>query len=113
MRASVRTRTGGAGSRRPSPCLEWIMRAEPHSSHRHRVTRMFIRAVFVRVIRFVARTLVLLVLAIAFRLGARTARAQTLDTGTQLHIRLLDPVSSHSSMRGRAVRALLIAPAPS
>ena len=74
---------------------------------------MFIRTVFVRAIRFAARTVVLLVLAIAFRLGARTAKAQTLDTGTQLHIRLLDPVSSHSSMRGHSVRALLIAPAPS
>jgi hypothetical protein len=64
-------------------------------------------------------------LAIATRPRARKRRARTLDAGSELHtgkkleagselqVRLLDPVSSRPEMRGKSVRALVIAPAPS
>jgi hypothetical protein len=53
-----------------------------------------------------------LAIAIAAHPLVRTCEAQALAAGTQLHVRLLDPVSSRPEMRGRAVRALVIAPAP-
>src|SRR5919199_5992316 len=47
----------------------------------------------------------------AFFAGHRSD-AQTLYAGDELHGRLLDPVASRPNMRGRPVRALVIAPAP-
>jgi hypothetical protein len=63
--------------------------------------------------RLGARALMPIALVVAPRLGVHRSDAQTLDAGSQLQIRLLDPVSSRHGMRGHRVRALVIAPAPS
>lgn len=59
-----------------------------------------------------ARIGVPVALAIALHTAAPSGAAQTLDAGTRLPVRLLDPVSSRPAMLGRGVRALVIAPVP-
>lgn len=64
--------------------------------------------------RFGVRISVPVAAAIAFRASVPNAAAQqTLDAGTLLPIRLLDPIASRPTMIGREVRALVIAPVPS
>lgn len=74
---------------------------------------MLIRIALVLAARLGVRALVPMALAVAARLGVRRAEAQVLDAGTELQLRLLDDVVSRPAMRGRPVRALVIAPAPS
>ena len=87
---------------------------------------MLIRIALALAARFGVRALLIPVaLAIATRPMARKRRARTVETGSEPHtgskleagselqVRLLDPVSSRPEMRGRSVRALVIAPAPS
>ena len=74
---------------------------------------MLLRIALALAARFGVRTIIPIALVVATRPGARACTAQTLDAGTQLQIRLTDPVTSHRAMRGREVRALVIAPAPS
>ncbi|HEX5831926.1 MAG TPA: LssY C-terminal domain-containing protein [Gemmatimonadaceae bacterium] len=60
----------------------------------------------------IARALSRIPLYIARVFPGAAGRARTLPAGTALHVRLLDMVGSDPTMRGRPVRALVIAPAP-
>jgi hypothetical protein len=74
---------------------------------------MLLRIALALVARSAARIGVTVALALALHTGVPAGAAQTLDAGTRIPVRLLDPVSSRPAMLGHEVRALVIAPVPS
>jgi hypothetical protein len=74
---------------------------------------MLLRIALALVARSGARIGIAAAFAIALHASVPAGAAQTLDAGTRIPVRLLDPVSSRPAMLGREVRALVIAPVPS